>query len=144
LADKDGCVELLLADRRVDVNRAHVTGQTPLISACMQLMNAIDQIGAPELPTRCLVLILKSRRISDYYMKESIALMRQQLMPTPRQIATAEAGGKPLQPKHKMALLIMPVPAGNSRKPSIKSARRSLPPAASSSCSSRGAFPTTT
>ena len=75
----------------------------------MQLMHAIDQIGAPELPTRCLVLLLKSRRISDYYMKESIAFLRQRAMPTPRQIATAEAGGKPLTSFHKMALLIMPV-----------------------------------
>ena len=79
---RDGCVELLLADGRVDVNRAHADGQTPLISACMQLVQAIDQIGAPELPTRCLVLLLKSRRISDYYMKESIAFLRQRCMPT--------------------------------------------------------------
>jgi hypothetical protein len=30
-------------------------------------------------------------------------------MPTPRQIATAEAGGEPLTSFHKMTLLIMPV-----------------------------------
>jgi hypothetical protein len=42
-------------------------------------------------------------------MKESIAFLRQRCMPTPRQIATAEAGGKPLTSFQKMTLLIMPV-----------------------------------
>jgi hypothetical protein len=82
---------------------------TPLVSACMQLVATFDQVGAPEPPTRCLVLLLKSRRISDYYMKENIAWLRHHCMPTGRQIATAEAGGKPLAPEKKMARLIMPV-----------------------------------
>jgi hypothetical protein len=104
-----------LADGRVDVNCALPSGLTPLISACCQLEQAIDQIGAPELPTRCLVLLLKSRRISDYHMKESIALIRQKFMPTPRQIAKVDADGEPLPGylpmtgKQKMALLVMPV-----------------------------------
>ena len=34
----DRCVELLLADPRVDVCRACTRGQTPLVSACAQLM----------------------------------------------------------------------------------------------------------
>ena len=42
-------------------------------------------------------------------MKESIAILRLNCMPTPRQIATAEAGGEPLTSFHKMTLLIMPV-----------------------------------
>jgi hypothetical protein len=106
---RDGCVELLLADGRVDVHLACADGDTPLVSACYQLAKTFDQVGAPEPPTRCLVLLLKSRRISDYYMKESIALLRRHCMPTRRRIATAEAGGKPLHPHQKMARLIMPV-----------------------------------
>ena len=58
----------------------------------------MDRVGATDGkdPTRCLVRMLKSRRISNYYMKESIAFLRHNCMPTPRQIATAEAGGEPL------------------------------------------------
>jgi hypothetical protein len=41
-------------------------------------------------------------------MKENIAFLRH-CMPTRRQIATAEAGGKPLNSGQKMARLIMPV-----------------------------------
>ena len=74
----------------------------------MQLAATFDQVGAPEPPTRCLVLLLKSRRISNYYMKENIAYLRS-CMPTRRQIATAEAGGKPLHPEQKMTRLILPV-----------------------------------
>jgi hypothetical protein len=106
---KDGCVALLLEDSRVDVHRASTDGMTPLISACMQLAKGFDQVGASEPPTRCLVLLLKSRRISSYYMKESIAFLRRHCMPTRRQIATAEAGGKPLHPQQKMTRLLMPV-----------------------------------
>jgi hypothetical protein len=107
---EDGCVALLLADERVDVNRASAArGMTPLVSACVQLGQTFDQVGAPEPPTRCLVLLLKSRRITPYYMKESIAFLRQRGMPTRRQIATAEAGGKPLAPFHKTTRLLMPV-----------------------------------
>jgi hypothetical protein len=120
---RGGCVALLLEDRRVDVHRASADCETPLISACELLAATFDQVGAPEPPTRCIVLLLKSRRISDYYMKESIAWLRQYCMPTPRQIATAEAGGKPLHPVQKMARLLMPV---------------------LSSCSSQGASPPTT
>jgi ankyrin repeat protein len=104
---RDGCVELLLADGRVDVHLA-ADGMTPLVSACMQLAATFDQVGAPEPPTRCLVLLLKSRRISNYYMKESIAFLRG-AMPTRRQIATAEASGKPLTSHLKMARLLLPV-----------------------------------
>ena len=74
----------------------------------MQLMHAIDQIGAPELPTCSLVLILKSRRIPKHNLKESIVFLGQ-FMPTRRQIDNAEAGGEPLQPNQKMARLIIPV-----------------------------------
>ena len=81
-AGRDGCVALLLADDRVDVVRAEATaGYTPLVSACMQLGLTFDQVGAPDPPTRCLVLLLKSRRIPDYHMKESIAYLRQQPRP---------------------------------------------------------------
>jgi hypothetical protein len=105
---EDGCVALLLEDGRVEMNRTNARGQTPLVSACEKLAATFDQVGAPEPPTRCLVLLLKSRRISNYYMKENIAFMRR-FMPTRRQIATAEAGGKPLHPKQKMARLLLPV-----------------------------------
>ena len=98
-----------MADDRVAVCRASESGQTPLLSACASLAQCFDQVGAPEPPTRCLVLLLKSRRIPDYYMKESIAFLRQNIMPIECQIADADAGGQPLTSTHKMARLIMPV-----------------------------------
>jgi hypothetical protein len=42
-------------------------------------------------------------------MKENIAILSQYCMPTRRQIATAEAGGKPLTSQQKMTRLILPV-----------------------------------
>ena len=101
---REACVALLLADGRVDVNRDAANGQTPLL-ACEQLAEMFDQVGASEPPTRSLVLLLKSRRIDDYYMKESVAFLRI-AMPTRRQIATAEAGGEPLIPTQKMVRLL--------------------------------------
>ena len=108
--DRVRCVELLLADRRVDVCRACMDGQTPLISACIQLMKSMDQVGAPEGddPARCLVVMLKSRRIPKHNLKYSITFLGP-AMPTQRQIDTAEAGGEPLEPNQKMARLVIPV-----------------------------------
>ena len=54
---------MLLADKRVDVCRAAVRGQNPLVAACVQLMDSIDRFGATDGrndPARCLVLMLKS------------------------------------------------------------------------------------
>jgi hypothetical protein len=106
----DRCAELLLADSRVDVTRASATGQTPLAAACMQLMTSMNQVGAPgdNDPTRCLVLMLKSRRIPKHNLKKSITYLGP-AMPTRREIDRAEAGGEPLEPVQKMARLIIPV-----------------------------------
>jgi hypothetical protein len=110
---EDGCVALLLEDGRVGVHLA-ADGMTPLISACMQLAATFDQVGALEPSTRCLVLLLKSRRINPYYMKESIDYLHQHFLPTRRQIPTAEAGLPSVQKTARLllpvlALLIMPV-----------------------------------
>ena len=70
----------------------------------------MDQVGAPEGndPARCLVLMLKSRRIPKHSVEETIVYMGQ-CMPTRRMIDTAEAGGEPLEPVQKMARLVIPV-----------------------------------
>ena len=77
-AGMDRCVELLVADKRVDVCRADVTGETPLISACVELMKSMDQVGVAGSsdPTRSLVVLLKSRRISRNNLKKDIAFFR--------------------------------------------------------------------
>ena len=71
---RDRCLELLLADPRVDVCRASADGMTPLLSACMQLMTSMDQVGAVggNDPARCLVLMLKSRRLPKHNVEETI------------------------------------------------------------------------
>ena len=107
----DGCVELFLADKRVDVCEGGVDGQPPLISACVQLMESMDQVGAPggKDPARVLVLMLKSRRIPKHNLKESITHLFK-YMPNRRQIHNAEVGGEPLTPQQKMTRLFPPRP----------------------------------
>ena len=105
----DGCVELFLGDERIDVCRG-ADGQSPLLSACVQLMKSMDQVGAPgdKDPARTLVIMLKSRRIPKHNLKESIAYLFPS-MPNRRQIHNAEVGGEPLQPVQKMTRLVLPV-----------------------------------
>jgi hypothetical protein len=105
----DGCVDLFLADKRIDVCRA-ASGQTPLLSACVQLMKSMDQVGVGggNDPARTLVIMLKSRRIPKHNLEESIAFLFK-FMPNRRQIHNAEVGGEPLQPAHKMTRLVLPV-----------------------------------
>ena len=107
---EDHCLELFLADERVDVCRASNNGQTPLISACMQLMDSMDRVGATDGkdPARCCVLMLKSRRIPIQNLTHSIAYLRR-AMPTRRDVTRAEAGITPLDNEQKTARLIMPV-----------------------------------
>ena len=108
-------VERLLADKRVDVCRNGADGQPPLLSACMVPFDSIhhdsiDQVGAVEGndPARTLVIMLKSRRFSKRSLEETVKLLGQS-MPTRREAAAAEAGGKPLAALQKTALLIVPV-----------------------------------
>jgi uncharacterized membrane protein YgcG len=72
----------------------------------------MDQVGAAvgdKDPARTLVIMLRSRRIPKHNLKESIAFLFQECMPTRREIDSAEFGGEPLRPIHKMARLILPV-----------------------------------
>ena len=103
-------VELFLGDTRVDVCRANVDGEAPLLSACAQLMHSMDQVGAvgDKDPARTLVIMLRSRRIPKHNLKESIAFLFK-LMPNKRQIHNAEVGGEPLTPAQKMTRLVLPV-----------------------------------
>ena len=135
---KDRCLALFLADDRVDVCRASADGQTPLLSACMQIMKSIDQVGAVggNDPARCFVLMLKSRRLPKHNVEETIKFMGKH-MPSRRQIDNAEAGGEPLSSQQKLCRIVLPVHAASSSP----CAMPHRPPRAS--CSSRGALPTT-
>ena len=106
----DRCVEVLLADGRVDVSLTNAASQTPLVSACTQLVMSMGQVGASEGndPTRTLVNMLKSRRISPSMLVNGIVFMRR-IMPTPRMAAAAEAGGEPLRPGQKAFCLLVPI-----------------------------------
>ena len=106
----DRCVEVLLADERVDVSLTNAASQTPLVSACTQLVMSMGQVGASEGndPTRTLVNMLKSRRISPSMLVNGIVFMRR-IMPTPRMAAAAEAGGEPLRPGQKAFCLLVPI-----------------------------------
>ena len=100
----------------MDVSRAHNNGQTPLVSACMQLMNSMDRVGATDGkdPARCLVLMLKSRRIPIQSLTHSIAYMRP-FLPNRRDVTVAEAGGTPLARNQRMAASSCPCSRPSSR-----------------------------
>ena len=99
----DGCVQALVDDTRVDVRRASDVGYTPLVSACMKFAATFDQIGAPEPPTRCLVVLLKSRRITPYALCYTIKYLRLSLQPH------APQDDGPVEGHRKMARLLLPV-----------------------------------
>ena len=107
---RDRCVELLLADPRVDVCRPNANGMTPLVSACIQLKESMDQVGAVGAndPARCLVLMLKSRRLPKHNVEETIKMMGDS-MPTRRQIDAAAAGGRGLTAQQKTCRIVLPV-----------------------------------
>ena len=69
-----------------------------------------DQVGAVggKDPARCLVLMLKSRRLHKHNVEETITFMGND-MPSRRQIDNAEAGGEPLDPQHKLCRIVLPV-----------------------------------
>jgi hypothetical protein len=95
----DRCVELLLADKRVDVCLPNADGMSPLLSACIQLMKSMDQVGVAggNDPAHCLVLMLRSRRLPKHNVEETIQRMGDS-MPTRRQIDAAAAGRPALDP----------------------------------------------
>ena len=107
---RDRCIELLLDDPRVDVCRAAANRQTPLASACYQLLQSMDRVGAAggNDPTRTLVIMLKSRRIPKHNVEDAITFMGS-FMPTRRQIDAAEAGGVPLNAQQKTCRIVLPV-----------------------------------
>jgi hypothetical protein len=109
---EDRCVELLLADDRVDVTLSCPNGQAPLLSACVHLMTSMDQVdgvgGNDPDPARCLVLMLKSRRVPKHNVEETIQRMGN-YMPTRRQIDAAAAGGEPLNAQQKACRIVIPV-----------------------------------
>jgi uncharacterized membrane protein YgcG len=107
---KVGCVDLFLSDDRIDLCRATASGFTPLTSACIELMNSMDQVsvGGGNDPARTLVIMLRSRRIPKHNLKESIAFLLP-FKPTRRQIHNAEVGGEPLTCHQKATRLVLPV-----------------------------------
>ena len=102
------CLELLLADERIDVCRTNATGQTPLSHACYEMRESIGKIGAHDNadPARGLVLILRSRRVTDQCLRDTIADWD---MPTDRDIARAEYGIEPLSRDQRTARMVIPV-----------------------------------
>ena len=92
------------------MSHADNRGETPLAAACTQLAESIDQVGATDGkdPTRCFVLMLKSRRIPIQNLTHSIVFLRLRL-PNRRDVARAEAGGTPLTQAQKTARLVVPV-----------------------------------
>ena len=115
---QDGCVELLLEDEdeRVDVSRGDNDGVTPLLYACTQLGLSMDRVGATDGkdPARCLVLMLKSRRIPIQNLTHSIVFLRE-CLPNRRDVTIAEASGTPLTQAQMTARLIVPVLEGTGR-----------------------------
>ena len=73
-------------------------------------MTSMDQVGAAggNDPARCLVLMLKSRRLPKHNVEETIKLMGND-MPTRRQIDAAAAGGEPLNAQQKTCRIVLPV-----------------------------------
>jgi hypothetical protein len=100
------CVELLLANDRVDVNR-RTASQYALKLAVFGCKDISDELDVD--PTHCVLLMLKSRRILTRYVRECIKWLRSSMMPTKDEVAIAEAGSTPLTSEHKMALRILPV-----------------------------------
>ena len=93
---------------------------TPLAAACIAIVQSTERMGMQDGrniegdrdsddPTRCLVLLLRSRRVSMLTLIETIATLRQHHMPSKEQIAGALAGGKPLTKRQKGARLTVPV-----------------------------------
>ena len=76
----------------------------------MELMHSMDQVGAAgdNDPARCLVLMLRSRRLPKHNVEETIRMMGGR-MPTRRQIDAAAAGGEPLDPEQKLCRIVIPV-----------------------------------
>ena len=65
-----------------------------IVSACIPLVDSMDRVGATEGndPARCLVLMVKSKRITDQSIRESIGYLRHSLpnerrSPSPRSAA---------------------------------------------------------
>ena len=108
------CVELLLADDRVHVSRANGSGIPPLLQACFQMRESVDQVGAPDSvdPARTFVLMLRSRRVTDQCLRDTIAHLRRATSTTRKNIARqarAKADGEPLAAIQQVAQMVIPV-----------------------------------
>ena len=108
-------VELLLQDPRINVNKPDGAGCFPLYHACMHMTIAMSSVGVRDGrfddftdPVRGLVLFLQSRRVSTKALDHTIDLWKI-VTPTKREIAVAEAGGKPLDDWHRMAQHVLPI-----------------------------------
>ena len=73
-------------------------------------MTSMDQVGVAggNDPARCLVLMLRSRRLPKHNVEETIRMMGDS-MPTRRQIDAAAAGGEPLDAQQKTCRIVLPV-----------------------------------
>ena len=110
---KSKCTKLLLEDPRVDVNARTNGGVFPLWQACLHLTLDIGNIGTCDGrndtdPIRGLILFLRSRRVSTKALTSTIKACKREL-PSKREIATAKAGGKPLDNWHRMARHVLPI-----------------------------------
>jgi ankyrin repeat protein len=108
------CMSLLL-ETGADVNATANSGRSPLYLACYAIMTAAEQFGTQDGrmnnsddPTRCLVLLLQSRKLTMRNITRTIIRLRRN-MPSKQQVAEAEAGGEPLTIVHKGARLAVPV-----------------------------------
>ena len=101
------CLELLLADKRVDVTLGPERGNTPLAAACAPLAASAGRVLMTEIedPARCLVLMLRSRRISDQHLEENIAYLSL-LRVSKREEAAAEPV---MRSNFEMARIVVPV-----------------------------------
>ena len=112
-----GCpqiVEMLLEDQRVDVNFGFDTdaisdSDGPLGVAFKPLAESMNALGGGnEDIMRCLILLLASRRVNKRQLHHVIHKARR-LLPTEADIATAEAAGQMLSPKHRAVQLMYPI-----------------------------------
>ena len=130
------CTELLLA-AGADVNMIiPASGITMLTAACLAVMNATEQMGMQDGrnieencgtndPTRGLVLLLQSRRVTVPNMARTIAMLRQNMPSKAADPRSPEGGGAPHQEPEGRAHHFA---GGRGRDPRRPAVVRGMPP----------------